>query len=61
MSDKCSGCGYYTSCCQCKIDDNYCRCCHRIISDCRCSDHNDHYRYPKDSKTCGGDDACSII
>ena len=46
MSQKCRGCGFYTLSCQCKKDDNYCGACKRIISDCRCNDHHDHYRYP---------------
>ena len=65
MSDKCSGCGYYTLACQCKKDDNYCGCCHRVISDCRCNDHNDHYSYGSNSnsRNCGGGDSngCFII
>ena len=62
MSDKCPGCGYYNLACQCKKDDNYCSCCQRVISDYRCNDHNDHYRYgDSGSKNCRGDDACVVI
>ena len=63
MSDKCPTCGYYTLSCQCKIDNNYCKQCQRIISDCRCNDHNDHYPYGESSgPNCRGDDAgCFII
>ena len=62
MSDKCPSCGYYNLACQCKKDDNYCRCCQRVISDCRCNDHNDHYRYgDSNSKNCRGDNACVVI
>ena len=46
MSDKCSGCGYYKTACQCRKDDNYCGQCGRVISDCRCgSSHQDHWSY----------------
>ncbi len=64
MSDKCPTCGYYTLSCQCKVDNNYCNSCNRIISDCRCNDHNDHYTYGASSSSpnCGGSDArCFII
>ena len=45
MSSKCSYCGYYKTACQCRKDDNYCGHCHRVISDCSCRCHNDHWRY----------------
>ena len=46
MSDKCSGCGFYTLACQCRKDDNRCGGCGRMISDCTCgSSHTDHWRY----------------
>ena len=46
MSKKCPGCGFFTLACQCKKDDNYCSGYKRVISDCSCWDHHDHYRYP---------------
>ncbi len=57
MSSKCPGCGFYTLACQCRIDDNYCgkhepdkedgnkHGCGRIISDCHCDNHHDHWSY----------------
>ena len=61
MSEKCPGCGYYTLACQCRKDDNYCEKpdCQRVISDCHCDDHNDHYRYDNDSNDkYDNDDPC---
>ena len=51
MSKKFPGCGceFLTLACQCKKDDNYCRCCNRVISDCSCW-HENHNRYPYASK-----------
>ena len=77
MSSKCPGCGFYTLACQCNKDDNYCRRfphedgkprygCDRVISDCRCDDHKDHYTYgdPSPDGNCNytgysGNDNCS--
>ena len=59
MSEKCSGCGYYTLSCQCRKDDNYCGC-GRVISDCHCNDHNDHYRYDnEETYKYDNDDPCN--
>ena len=63
MSDKCPGCGYYTLACQCRKDDNYCGHpdCQRVISDCHCDDHNDHYRYDNASlDKYDNDDPCNL-
>ena len=46
MSEKCKGCGYYTLACQCKKDDNYCRGCNKIISNCFCK-RSYHEYYPR--------------
>ena len=66
MSEKCSGCGYYTLACQCRKDDNYCRDfgknrgCDRVISDCRCDDHNDHWSNDNDNTDkYDNDDPCN--
>ena len=60
MSEKCPGCGYYTLACQCRKDDNYCRGCGRIISDCSCYGHNDHYRYDNaETYKYDNDDPCN--
>ena len=60
MSEKCSGCGYYTLACQCRKDDNYCSGCGRIISDCSCKNHNDHYRYDnEETYKYDNDDPCN--
>ena len=46
MSEKCSGCGYYTGACQCRVDDNRCRRCGKILSACTCDvNHTDHWSY----------------
>ena len=59
MSSKCPGCGYYTLACQCRKDDNYCRC-DRVISDCHCDDHNDHWTYDNPSSDkYDNDDTCN--
>ena len=58
MSSKCPGCGFYTLACQCNKDDNYCGRCGRVISDCRCDDHHDHYTYgqpPSSEPNCNFD------
>ena len=73
MSEKCSGCGYYTLACQCRKDDNYCgkiededkkehtHGCDRVISDCRCDDHNDHYSYDNaETDKYDNDDPCNL-
>ena len=70
MSSKCSRCGFYTLACQCNKDNNYCRRfpdeenkqrdgCDRVISDCYCDDHKDHYTYgdPSPDGNCNGDDS----
>lgn len=70
MSEKCSGCGYYNLACQCRKDDNYCRDfgtdkdekhgCDRVISDCRCDDHNDHWSYDNaNTDKYDNDDTCN--
>ena len=72
MSSKCPGCGFYTLACQCRIDDNYCRKmgsdnrdhphpgCDRVISDCRCDDHHDHWSYDNPSTDkYDNDDPCN--
>ena len=75
MSSKCSGCGFYTLACQCRKDDNYCgkldpdpdkdkdensHGCNRVISDCYCNDHNDHWSYDNPSTDkYDNDDPCN--
>ena len=61
MSDKCSGCGYYKTACQCRKDDNYCGQCGRVISDCRCgSSHQDHWSYDnRNLDTFDNDNPCN--
>ena len=59
MSEKCPGCGYYTLACQCRKDDNYCGC-NRVISDCHCDDHHDHWRYDNENTDkYDNDDPCN--
>ena len=58
---KCPGCHYYVTACQCRKDDNYCSLCKRIISDCKCTNHSDHYRYDNPSTyKFDNDDPCNI-
>ena len=58
---KCVGCGFYQTACQCRIDNNYCRYCNRIISDCRCSNHKDHWQYDNpETYKFDDDDPCNM-
>jgi len=67
MSEKCSGCGYYTGACQCRVDDNRCRSCGKILSACTCDvNHTDHWSYDnpntykfQDDNPCNGDECHS--
>ena len=61
MSEKCSGCGYYTGACQCRVDDNRCRSCGKILSACTCDvNHTDHWSYDNPSTDkYDNDDPCN--